>query len=118
MALQGTKGAYEAPRARGEAHKVWLADYCADPNEWRSLWDLEAEFLPEAWRNPPPEALRAGHGGGDYFIVRDFVQSIIQGTPPPIDVYRALDFTVPGLISEESIARGGIPLPVPDFRAG
>jgi|DewCreStandDraft_1066081.scaffolds.fasta_scaffold00352_53 predicted dehydrogenase len=115
-ALQGTKGAYEAPRAPGEAHKVWLADYCEDPNRWRSLWDFEAEFLPELWRNPPLEALHAGHGGGDYFIVRDFVQSILQGTPPPIDVYRALDFTVPGLISEESIACGGVPLLVPDFR--
>lgn len=60
--------------------------------------------------------MRAGHGGGDYFEVRDFVDSILHDTQPPIDVFTALDFTVPGLVSEESINHGGVPLPVPDFR--
>lgn len=68
------------------------------------------------WRNPSDEALHAGHGGGDYFIVGDFMAAIRSGQAPPIDVYRALDYTVPGLISEQSIAAGGAPLPVPDFR--
>ena len=54
--------------------------------------------------------------GGDYFEIREFVDSIIQDTKPPIDVYETLDMTVPGLISEASINQGGIPLPVPDFR--
>ncbi len=27
-----------------------------------------------------------------------------------------MDYTVPGLVSEQSIAQGGVPLPVPDFR--
>jgi hypothetical protein len=83
---------------------------------WRLLWDFEAEFMPDMWRNPPEEALRAGHGGGDYFEVREFVDSIVNDTKPPIDVYEALDMTVPGLVSEVSINRGGMPLPVPDFR--
>jgi predicted dehydrogenase len=113
--LQGTKGCYEAPRGFGDNHKIWLADY-SDGTEWRSLWDFEEEFMPDIWRNPPEEALRAGHGGGDYFEVRGFVDSIINDTKPPIDVYEALDMTVPGLVSEVSINQGGIPLPVPDFR--
>lgn len=37
-------------------------------------------------------------------------------TTPPIDVYATMDFTVPGLVSEQSIANGGIPVKVPDFR--
>jgi predicted dehydrogenase len=113
--LQGTKGCYEAPRGFGDNHKIWLADY-SDGTEWRSLWDFEEEFMPDIWRNPPEEALRAGHGGGDYFEVRGFVDSIINDTKPPIDVYEALDMTVPGLVSEASINQGGMPLPVPDFR--
>jgi hypothetical protein len=68
------------------------------------------------WRNPSEEAVRAGHGGGDYFIVGDFIGAIRAGKAPPIDVYRAMDYTVPGLISEQSIAAGGVPLSVPDFR--
>jgi predicted dehydrogenase len=114
--LQGTKGCYEAPRGFGDGPKIWLSDRAGGPNEWRSLWDFEKEFMPALWRNPPAEASRAGHGGGDFFEVAEFIQAIRTGAPPPIDLFLALDMTVPGLVSQESIARGGAPLPVPDFR--
>ena len=55
-------------------------------------------------------------GGGDYFEIREFVDCIVNDTKPPVDVYEAMDMTVPGLVSEESINRGGTPIPVPDFR--
>ncbi|MGQ9609697.1 MAG: Gfo/Idh/MocA family protein [bacterium] len=113
--LQGTKGCYEAPRGFGDDHKIWLTDYHKDLG-WHSLWEFEAEFMPDIWRNPPEEALKAGHGGGDYFEIREFVDCIINDTKPPVDVYEALDMTVPGLVSEISINRGSIPVPVPDFR--
>jgi predicted dehydrogenase len=115
-ALQGTKGCFEEARGLGDVAKVWLAEYSEKKNQWRPLADFEAEFLPEWWRNPPEEAVRAGHGGGDYFEVRDFVDSILSDSQPPVSVYEALDYTVPGLVSQESIARGGTALPVPDFR--
>lgn len=113
--LQGTKGCYEAPRGFGDDHKIWLADR-HNELRWYSLWDFEEEFMPEMWKNPPEEALRAGHGGGDYFEVRDFIDCILNDTEPPIGVYEALDMTVPGLCSELSINNGSIPVPVPDFR--
>jgi len=113
--LQGTKGCYEAPRGFGDDHKIWLGDRHGEIS-WHSLWELEAEFMPDMWRNPPEEALKTGHGGGDYFEIREFVDCVINGTKPPVDVYDALDMTVPGLVSEESINKGGIPIPVPDFR--
>lgn len=116
-ALQGTKGCYEEARGLGDMAKVWLEDHSEKKYAWRPLADFEAEFLPEWWRNPPEEAVRAGHGGGDYFEVRDFVDSILRDTEPPISVYTALDYTVPGLVSQVSIAQGGTALPVPDFRA-
>jgi predicted dehydrogenase len=115
-ALQGTTGAYLAGRHPGEEGLVWLKDRSPDPETWEPL-ERYAEYLPDSWRRPPPAALAAGHGGGDYFIVRDWIEAIRRDEPPPIDVFRGLDFTLPGLISEESIARGGVPLPVPDPRA-
>ena len=122
--LQGTKGVYESARKPGrdywgypnENYVVWLEDYCRDPNEWLPLEQFEAEFLPEIWRNPPPEALEAGHGGGDYFEVMDFVDAIKGLKPPPIGVHEAMDMTLPGLVSQESILREGEWLPVPDSR--
>jgi hypothetical protein len=115
-ALQGTRGAYQSARRAGEPNLIWLEGRSPDREAWEDLAQYEAEFLPEPWRSWGHEATAAGHGGGDFFVARAFVTSILDGTPPPIDVYRALDFTVPGLVSERSIARGGAPLPVPDFR--
>jgi len=112
--LQGTKGCYEAPRGLGDTHKIWLADYCKK-YEWKPLKDYE-EYLPEMWRKPPEEALKTGHWGSDYFIVKDFIESILYDKKPPIDIYDALNFTAPGLVSEDSIKQGGKPMPVPDFR--
>jgi predicted dehydrogenase len=115
--LQGTKGAFEGARRAGEGNWVWVEDFCRDPNQWAPLETFEPEFLPEIWRNPPPEALQAGHGGGDYFEVMDFVDAVQGRKPPAVDVYQAMDMTLPGLISQESIRRRGEWLEVPDARA-
>jgi hypothetical protein len=123
-ALQGTKGAYESARRPGRHHSgypnehyvVWLEDYCDDPNEWVPLETFEAEFPPEIWRNPPEEALQAGHGGGDYFELMDFVAAIQGEKAPPVGIHKAMDMTLPGLVSQESIARDGEWLHVPDSR--
>lgn len=114
--LQGTKGCYESARGSGDVDKVWLADRSSDPNEWTSLWDLADEFTPANWRRWEKQARAAGHGGGDFLEVLDFLAGIREGVAPPVDVYTALDYSMPGLVSQESIARGGAPLPVPDFR--
>ena len=114
--LQGTKGCYEAARGLGDQPKIWLAEH-SDQIAWRSLSDFEEQYMPEIWRNPSMEALQAGHGGGDYLEVREFVDSIINDTKSPIDIYESLDMTVPGLVSEVSINRESIPVEVPDFRS-
>jgi predicted dehydrogenase len=115
--VQGTKGVFEAARAPNEHHRVWIEGRSPDGHTWEDLKDYEDEFMPDIWRNPPEEAKKAGHGGGDYFVIREFVDSIVNDTKPPIDVYDALEMTAPGLVSEMSINQGGVPLPVPDFRA-
>lgn len=116
-ALQGTKGAYEAARHRDDTHRVSFvrSDETLDVSgrAWQSLWDFE-EHLPDYWR-ASPEATDS-HGGSDGFTLAAFLDSIVEGSEPPIDVYRALDFTVPGLMAEVSIAQGGAPIAVPNFR--
>ncbi len=115
--LQGTKGCYEAERGLGDQPKIWLADFHEEnPPQWHPLADFEQDFLPEKWLNPPPEALEAGHWGGDYWEVDDFVQAIVNGTPPPVDIHRAMDMTLPGLVSQQSIQQDGAWLDVPNSR--
>jgi predicted dehydrogenase len=114
--LQGTKGCYESARSRDERGKIWLADLCDDANTWMELADLEAEHMPEIWQRPPEAAQKAGHGGGDYFEVLDFVNSIVDGKPCPIGIHEAMDMTLPGLMSQASVADGGAWQDVPDSR--
>jgi hypothetical protein len=97
--------------------KVWLADRSSDPNAWIPLSDIADDFTPENWRKWGEQAREAGHGGGDFLEVLDFLAAAREGAAPEIDVYTALDFSLPGLVSQESILRDGEPLPVPDFRA-
>lgn len=120
--LQGTDGAYESARGGpGEMGKIWLRELSATP-KWvplDSLLDIDSladRFLPEIWRNPPEQARRAGHGGGDFFEVRDFVRAIRGEAPCAIGIHEALDMTLPGLISQQSILQGGAWLDVPDSR--
>lgn len=114
--LQGTKGCYESARARGETNRIWLADVCEDKNEWMDLAALEAEHMPEMWRSPSDAAKKAGHGGGDYFEILDFVSAIVEGTPCPVGIHEAMDMTLPGLVSQASILEGGAWMEVPDSR--
>ncbi|MFH1570477.1 MAG: Gfo/Idh/MocA family oxidoreductase, partial [Gemmatimonadota bacterium] len=114
-ALQGTDGCYESGDGFRGVPRVWLRARGAEPR-WEPLADLEDEFLPEFWKHPPPEALQAGHGGGDHWEVEDFVRAIRDGTEPPIGIDRALDLTLPGLMSEASLARGSCWVEVPDPR--
>ncbi len=115
--LQGTRGCYESARAAGERHRIWLDDLCQDMHAWGDLVELEAEYLPDMWRHPPNGALQAGHGGGDYFEVCDWLDSILNGAPCPIGIHEAMDMTLPGLISQQSVLQEGAWLEVPDSRA-
>jgi predicted dehydrogenase len=116
-ALQGTDGVYEAARGLQDEPKIWLRELHGDKPTWHPLSELEDDFMPDIWKNPPEEALQAGHGGGDYFEIMDFVEAIVTGNPPPVDIHSAMDMTLPGLISQQSIAEQSAWLDVPDSRA-
>ena len=105
---RGTAGTY-----------MWLAEEVGELS--RALRrgqreNLEEEFLPEFWKHPPEEAVRAGHGGGDYWQVQDFVTAVREGNEPPIGIDQAMDMTLPGLVSRQSIAAGSTWVDVPDSR--
>ncbi len=72
--------------------------------------------MPDYWRKLAREARRTGHGGGDYFIVRDFVRAVRGEIECPIGIHEAMDMTLPGLVSQQSILRGGAWMDVPDSR--
>ncbi len=114
--LQGTEGCFESARAAGERDRVWLRARSPHKDQWQALDDLAEEFLPDDWRRYEALATRAGHGGGDFFVALDFARAL-DGLPSQLPgIHEALDMTLPGLVSQQSIAEGGRWLPVPDSR--
>ncbi|GAF71143.1 unnamed protein product, partial [marine sediment metagenome] len=115
--LQGTDGCYESARGGpGDVNKIWLKSRHEDPNEWHDLGELRDEFLPEFWKEALDAAQKAGHGGGDYFEVLDFVNAALGKAPCPIGIHEAMDMTLPGLVSQQSILEGSRWTDVPDSR--
>ena len=120
--LQGTDGAYESARGGpGEQGKLWLRALSTEP-KWvalEALMDVDEfadRYLPDLWRHPPEAARQAGHGGGDFFEVLDFARAIRGEAPCPIGIHEAMDMTLPGLVSQQSIQEDGAWLAVPDSR--
>jgi hypothetical protein len=121
-ALQGTRGSAESWRGNGDASKIWLEDrdepsrVSGEGAQWHNLADLGPATIPDRLA-APPEAREGGHGTSEYWLLQDFLAAARGERPAPIDVHRALDYTVPGILAIDSAAAGGAPREVPDSRA-
>lgn len=115
--LQGTKGIYQASAGMNDSAKV--AFNCeADPNgsqSWKPLSDYN-EYLPERYKIATDQQNKSGHGGGDFFIVSDFIDAIRNEKQPFYNVYRACEWTAIGLLSELSVMNGSRRIELPKFR--
>ena len=85
-----------------------------DENAWMDLHDLEEEFLPGEMKAAAAQG--AGHGGSDYHELVEFIDAAEGRRQPSIGLHEAMDMTLPGLVSQQSIAENGSTLPVPDSR--
>lgn len=65
--------------------------------------------------NAPEEARKGGHGTSEYFLIKDFINSIDNDIEPPINVVKAVDMTLPGIIAHKAVMEGNVWLDVPHF---
>lgn len=89
-----------------------LASFTDLPN----LTGLSRLPLSYASTKPAPAWAQSGHGGADGMMIVDFLSSLLGGSAPPVDVYRGLDFSLPGIAAVDSIRHGNRKVPVPDPR--
>jgi predicted dehydrogenase len=114
--LQGTDGSYESGRANGERNRIWLKSRCKDAQAWLDLNDLIEEFLPEHRKEWRAKSKEAGHGGSDFYEMLDFVEAILGKHPCTLGIHEAMDMTLPGLASQQSIIESSRWVEVPDSR--
>jgi predicted dehydrogenase len=110
--LYGTKGTIENNRLGGDGGL-----YLEGEMPKQGVFGGNFQPLPCPLVDPdaPEEAKTGGHGTSEFYMIRDFLDAIETKRRPPIDVMRAMDFTVPGLIAHEAAMRGGKWMEVPLF---
>ena len=120
--LQGTGGIFQSAqygkgRLAGDIDRVSLCSNKLENGgmDWEDLMNYK-EYLPERYKNATEEQRKAGHDGGDFFIVEDFINAIKTDTQPELDVYKACEWTAAGLLSALSVTNNGKTLEVPHFR--
>lgn len=61
------------------------------------------------------EAAKTGHGGGDYWMVRNFVDYIVNDIEPFFNVYRGCAMSAVGILAWRSCMEDGKTYYIPDF---
>jgi predicted dehydrogenase len=112
--IQGTKGIF-----RDYPSRIFIDGQQEGHHEWQSTDAFKAKYEHELWRNVGETARKmGGHGGMDYIMCYRVIECLRGGLVPDIDVYDAAAWSVPGPLSEISVAKGSSPVKFPDFTRG
>lgn len=110
--IYGTKGMMETERFDATRLNVYI--------EGDKLCQGERENYAPSKVVAAEMAERIGsHGGSDFYATHFFLEKILgrpDGMTYSIDVYRALDMGICGILAYRSILNGNTPIDVPDFR--
>ncbi|MEI3057299.1 MAG: Gfo/Idh/MocA family oxidoreductase [Eubacteriales bacterium] len=108
--LSCEEGACET--VRGQSKMVRLAY-----NKWSIPEGAEHDVTYEAqWASDAEKAEACGHGGGDYWVLRQFFDSVRSGKPGFLNVYRAAAMAAVGILGWRSVLDGSKEYTIPDFR--
>jgi len=110
--VQGTKGIFEDYPPR-----IYL-EGMEGGERWGSLDGYKSQYEHALWRELGAKARSGGHGGMDFVMAYRLVQCMREGLVPDMDVYDAAAWSVPGPLSEQSVAKGSAPVSFPDFTRG
>ena len=61
-------------------------------------------------------AVRSGHGGGDFFMLHEFITGIRTGKPPYLDIYTGLQMSCLGILAHRSALNNNETIDVPSFK--
>ena len=62
------------------------------------------------------DAVKTGHGGGDFFTNYHFAQAIKSGKQPYLNVYRGVTMSIAGILAYRSGLNNSNTVKIPDFR--
>ena len=113
--VQGTKGIFSDI---DDAAACAIQGVTESTHEWTKFETIREKYDHPLWAQYEKAGVKAGHGGMDYLVLSAFVEAVQHGSQPPIDVYDTAAWMAITCLSEQSVAMGGMPVPVPDFTNG
>lgn len=106
--MQGT-----AETVRGESRRVRV-----HYNKWSVPQGEEQDSTYETdFKTDRAKAAKTGHGGGDYYVVKHFLQSLKSGKSyKPLDVYHAVAMSAVAIFGWRSAINGSREIKIPNFK--
>lgn len=119
--IQGTKGIWLEER---DGIFLESEEEAGKPNpegehQWVPMQVYRDRYRHPLWREYEKMGRKKeGHNDMDYLVLCAFADSVLHGGDSPIDVYDTALWMSITWLSEQSVAMGGMPVPVPDFTSG
>jgi hypothetical protein len=110
--VQGTKGLWM------DINRSIHIEGQSEPHRWEDAAPWLKRFDHLLWQRYGEDAQGVGHGGMDFFVMHAFIEAIKRGEPTPISLYDSAAWSVITPLSEESIAKGGQSIELPDLTKG
>lgn len=98
---------------RGDCDRIMLRY-----NSWQIPDGMQEvnSYIPD-WADDEKEfAEKAGHGGSDFFVIKEFFDCIRNGRKPVFDEYFATAMASVAILGHKSLLEKGVPYDIPDFR--
>jgi predicted dehydrogenase len=117
----GSQGEYlEAGRLRGEYagydwHNGKADGFVGDAAGKQRLKQAMEKGVQTKKAALPPGVAAGGHGGSHGYLADDFIDAILRGRKPAVDVIDALNMTVPGYYAHLSAVKDGETLKIPQY---
>lgn len=110
--VQGTKGLWM------DVNKSLHIEGTSPAHRWEDAESYLKKYDHPLWKRHEQKAVGAGHGGMDFFLLNAFIESAKRNEKPVFDVYDAATWLSITPLSEQSVALGSQPMPIPDFTRG
>jgi hypothetical protein len=111
--MQGTRGLWMDVN-----HSLYIEGMSSKADTWEDAQSWLDKYDHPYWQQWGKEAENAGHGGMDFFVLQAFVESAINQTNTPMDVFDAAAWSSITPLSEMSIELGNQTVEMPDFTSG
>lgn len=110
--IQGTKGVF-----RDYPPRIFV-DGQEGGHKFASIDKYKEKYTHRLWKELGEKASGHGHGGMDFIMAWRLVTCFREGIPYDMDVYDGAAISAPFPLSALSVARGSMPVKIPDFTRG